>query len=280
MATIELGSGSAYVDPALAQGTISRRPLFPAIRWGAVIAGVAVGLSIQLVLTLLGIATGLASVDVSQGNGMSATAPLIWAGLSMLISAFTGGYVAARMSNLKRKGDGALHGAVSWAVTTLLFAFLATSVGGSLLSGVFSNVAPNVAKAAASSGGASGLASSLKNQLGVNVDQNTLKRLQSDIQSGRRDDAIQVMTGSMNMDRDRAESVVDQALIVSGSPEQASPQGRATTDNALHKASAAAWGVFAAVLLSLIVGVAGGLLGSMGSRRKVWASTARADDAV
>lgn len=280
MATIELGSGSAYVDPALAaQGAISRRPLFPAIRWSSIIAGVAVGLSVQLVLTLLGVATGLASVDVSQGQGVSATAPLIWAGLSMLISAFIGGYVAARMSNLKRKADGILHGAVSWAVTTLLFATLATSVGGSLLSGIFSNVAPNATKAVASApGGASGIASTLKNQLGVNVDQNTLRRLQNDIQAGNREDAIQVMTGSMNMDRSRAETVVDQALIVSGSPEQASPQGRATTDNALHKASAAAWGVFAAVILSLLVAIGGGLLGSMGSRRTAWAS--RVDDTV
>jgi len=280
MATIDIGSGAAYADPALAaQAAASRRPLFPAIRWSAIIAGVAVGLSVQLVLTLLGIATGLTSVDASRVNDVSATAPLVWAAVSMLISAFIGGYVAARMSNLKRKVDGVLHGAVSWAVTTLLFAVLATSVGGSLLSGVFTSVVPNVARATVSAGGGGNLANALKNQLGVNVDQNTLRRLQDDIQAGRRDDAVQLMTGSMNMDQNRAETVVDQALIVSGSPEQASPQGRATTDNALRKAGTAAWSVFFAVLLSLIVGICGGLLGAMGARRTAWIPTS-ADDAA
>jgi hypothetical protein len=269
MATIELGS-NAYADPALAVQNISRRPLFPAIRWGAIFAGVAVGLSVQLILALLGVATGLASVDVTQGNRVSGTGPLIWAAVSMLISAFIGGYVAARMSNLKRKVDGLLHGAVSWAVTTLLFVSLATSVGGSLLSGVFTNVVPNVAQAATSSGG---VASMLKNRLGVNADPSTLRRLQNDIQAGRRDDAVELMVGSMNMDRSRAETVVDQALIVSGSPQEASPQGRETANSALRKASAAAWGVFFAVLLSLVLGVIGGLLGAMGARRTAWTRT-------
>ncbi|HEX7633684.1 MAG TPA: hypothetical protein VF427_00210, partial [Noviherbaspirillum sp.] len=81
---------------------VTRRQLWPAIRWGAVIAGVAVGLSVQLVLTLLGIATGLSTVNLSQGETVG-TGPLLWAGFSMLVSAFVGGYVAARMSGLKRK---------------------------------------------------------------------------------------------------------------------------------------------------------------------------------
>src|SRR4051812_48319352 len=100
MASIPLEPGSSYSDLAAA-----RRPLVPAIRWGAVFAGVAVGVSVQLALTLLGIASGLSSTDVSQGETVG-MGPLIWAGLSMLIAAFIGGYVAARMTGLKRKVDG------------------------------------------------------------------------------------------------------------------------------------------------------------------------------
>src|SRR3569623_337318 len=144
MATVELGSSGNYANPALDVNASMRRPLFPAVRWGAVLAGVAVGISTQLVLALLGIASGLSAIDVTQGENHSATAPLLWAGLSMLISAFIGAYVAARMSGLMRKVDGVLHGAVSLAVTTLLFAVLATSVSGSLLSGIFSNVGPSM----------------------------------------------------------------------------------------------------------------------------------------
>src|SRR5690606_5139321 len=112
---------------------------FTGIRWGAVLAGVAVGLSIQLMLTLLGIATGLSSPSVSE-DALPGSAPLLWAALSMLVSAFVSGYVAARMSGLKRKADGILHGAVSWAVTTLLFAALATTIGGIMVGTVFSSV--------------------------------------------------------------------------------------------------------------------------------------------
>src|SRR4051812_13856075 len=90
-----------------------RRPYFSAISWGAIFAGVVVGLSINLLLNLLGIAAGLMSVDVASGRLPGANAPMwaaIWNGISMLIAAFAGGYVAARMSGLKRRSDGILHG--------------------------------------------------------------------------------------------------------------------------------------------------------------------------
>src|SRR3569833_1540462 len=154
MATIHLEPGRAYAEQTMAV-TGLRRPLFPAVRWGAVFAGVAVSKTEQLVLTLLGIASGLSSIDIAQGDTMG-MGPLMWAGISMLSAACIGGYVAARMTGLKRKADGVLHGVVSWSVTTLLFATLATSAGGSILSGVFSNMVPAMARGVAGSVGGSG----------------------------------------------------------------------------------------------------------------------------
>jgi hypothetical protein len=272
MATIELGSGNAYVDPSLAANPALRRPLLPAIRWGAVLAGVVVGISVQLVLTLLGIATGLSTMNVAQGENVSATAPLLWAGLSMLISSFIGGYVAARMSGLKRKVDGVLHGAVSWAVTTLLFTVLATSVSGTLLSGIFSNIGPSMMRNNTANGDTAAGAF-LKGQIGGNIDAATLQQLQRDIQAGRRDDAVQLLSGSTGMDPARASTVVDQALILTGSPEQASPQSRAAANRAVDTASTAAWVVFIAVALSLAAAIGGGILGAMGARRTTWVSS-------
>lgn len=275
MATVDLGPdhNQEHEDHgAMAQSVGLRRPLFPAIRWGAVLAGVAVGVSVQLALALLGIATGLSTVDVAEGNSPGVTSSLVWAGASMLIAGFVGGYVAARMSGLKRKADGLLHGAVSWAVTTLMFATLATSVTGSLLSGVFSSVTP-VARSAATQGSQSPVVSMLQQQLGDNVDKASLQSLQRDIQAGRRDQAIQTMTGRMGIERSRAETLVDQALIVSGTPQQASPQARQSADQAVNTASKAAWGVFLAVALSLAAGIAGGILGAANARRVSWASS-------
>jgi len=178
MATLHLESGAAYPGSTLInQENIIRRSLLSAIRWGAVLAGVAVGISVQLVLTLLGIASGLSLTRLSTGEAPG-TGTLIWAGLSMLISALVGAYVAGRMSGLKRKTDGMLHGVVSWAVTTLLFVALATSAGGSLISGLFSSVSQGTGVMAQSSGGITAM---INRQLGTNVSPQDMRVVQEHI---------------------------------------------------------------------------------------------------
>ncbi len=274
MATIHLDTGANYPGGTLiSQENIVRRPLFPAIRWGAVLAGVAVGISVQLVLTLLGIASGLSMTSVQQGEAPG-TGALVYAGLSMLVSALIGAYVAGRMSGLKRKTDGILHGVVSWAVTTLLFVVLATSAGGSLLSGLFSGVGQGANVMAQTGASPGGMTALLNRQLGTNVNPESMRTLQQYISSGRRDQAIDYMSTNMGVQRDRASTVVDQALILSGSPEQASPQGRAAADRAIKGASTAAWVVFGAVALSLVLSFIGGALGAMGARRTTWTESA------
>ena len=258
MATLHLESGAAYPGSTLiTQENIVRRSLLTAIRWGAVLAGVAVGISMQLGLSLTKLSTGEA-----PGTGA-----LIWAGLSMLISALVGAYVAGRMSGLKRKTDGMLHGVVSWAVTTLLFVILATSAGGSLLSGLFSSVSQGAGVMAQSGGGITAM---LNRQLGTNVNPQDMRTVQEHIAAGRRDQAIDYMSSNMGVRRDRASTIVDQALILSGSPEQASPEGRAAADRAVKGASTAAWTAFGAVVLSLAFSLIGGALGAIGARRTTW----------
>jgi len=246
-----------------------RRQAFPAIRWGAVLAGVAVGISVQLALTLLGIATGLTSTDVAQGESVG-TGPLIWAGLSMLVAAFVGGYVSARMSGLKRKADGVLHGAVTWAVTTIMFAVLATSVGGTLMSGVFNNMS-QLAQAGLQGGGSSPVAAAMQSQ-GARLDAASMQQFQQHLQAGQRDPAIALLVSKLGVDQTRAAGIVDQALIITGSPQSASAQGRQTTEKAVQRAGAAAWVVFLAVALALAIGIGGGALGAAGSRRVSWSS--------
>jgi hypothetical protein len=243
-----------------------------------VLAGVAVGISVQLVLTLLGIASGLSMTSVQQGEAPG-TGALVWAGVSMLISAMTGAYVAGRMSGLKRKTDGILHGIVSWAVTTLLFVVLATSAGGSLVSALFSGMGQGASAIAQSGTSPGGLAALLNRQLGTNVSEASMRTLQQYIASGQRDQAIDYMSSNMGVRRDRASNIVDQALILSGAPEQASPQGRAAADRAIRGASTAAWVVFGAVALSLLLSVIGGALGAIGARRTTWTESGEAEAA-
>lgn len=268
MATIHIESSPGFPGETMtSEENIRRRPLFPAIRWGAVLAGVAVGVSVQLVLTLLGIASGLSLSSVSAIEG-PATGALVWAGLSMLIAALIGTYVAGRMSGLKRKTDGVLHGAVTWAVTTLLFVFLATSAGGSLLPGLFSSLNPGITGAQGSS-----ITSLINRQMGTSMSSESLSTLQAHISAGRRDQAINYMSSTMGVQRDRAAGIVDQALIVSGSPEQASPAGRESANRAIQRAGTAAWIAFGAVALAFALSLLGGALGAMGARRTTWTET-------
>ncbi|MEY3719887.1 MAG: hypothetical protein RL618_406 [Pseudomonadota bacterium] len=267
MATYHLESGATHPGSKLTvQENSARRSLLTTIRWGAVLAGVAVGISVQLVLTLLGIASGLSLTRLSTGDAPG-TGALIWAGLSMLISALVGGYVASRMSGLRRKTDGMQHGVVSWAVTTLLFVMLATSAGGSLLSGLFSDLTQG-ARTMTQSGG--GIAAILNQQLGTSINPQDMRAVQEHISSGRRDQAIDYMSSNMGVRRDRASVVVDQALILSGSPEQASSEGREAADRAVKGASTVAWTVFGVVVFSLALSLVGGVLGAMGAKRATW----------
>jgi uncharacterized protein YneF (UPF0154 family) len=267
---------------APASGTVEavlRRPLLSAIRWSAVLAGVTVGISVQLVLTLLGIASGLSGASPAPGQP-AASAALLWAGISMLVAAFVGGYVAARMSGLKRKADGVLHGVVSWAVTTLLFATLAGSAAGSTVSGLFGGVNPASISPtpAASQPARSDLSALLRRRIGGTVAEDTMKTLVKAIREGRREDAIQIMVDVIGIDEARAASLTDQALVASGLPQRASAQGRAVADRAVAAAGMTAWAVFLAVALSLLLGVVGGAFGALASRRTTWSEQAVAED--
>src|SRR5690606_2919285 len=137
----------------------ARTNRFPAIAWSSIIGGLVVGLATHMLMMLLGVAAGLTAVEfTTTGLGVQNVPEwsAAWNGLSMLLAAFVGGYVAARMSGLRRKADGVVHGFVAWGATTLLYAVLSISALGALFGGVFStvdNVGPSAAGAAAQTDG-------------------------------------------------------------------------------------------------------------------------------
>lgn len=56
----------------------------------------------------------------------------------MLISAFTGGFVTARLSGAPLRSDGIYHAAVVWGVTWLVFTWLTTTAMATMIGGLFS----------------------------------------------------------------------------------------------------------------------------------------------
>lgn len=118
------------------------------VSWGAILAGVVVGLVVQVLLTMLGVGIGAATIDPATNGSPDASsfsiASGIWYVVSGLIAAYVGGYIAARMSGKTIPTTGALHGLTTWAFTTLLVLYFLTSTVGSLVGGAFSGLASAV----------------------------------------------------------------------------------------------------------------------------------------
>lgn len=93
------------------------------IRWGAVMAGMAVGAGTYVLLMLLGVCAGLAEIAAAKNVDMQAVM-LLCNLASALIASMVGGGLAARAADLRRNADGVMHGLVVWGVTTLLVVVL------------------------------------------------------------------------------------------------------------------------------------------------------------
>jgi hypothetical protein len=109
------------------------------LSWGAVLGGVVLSLITQLLLNMLGVALGAASLAPLSGAGPSAwslsTGAGIWFALSSILAALAGGYAAGRFSGTQNESNAGWHGLTTWALTTLLLSYLLGSAAGGLLGG-------------------------------------------------------------------------------------------------------------------------------------------------
>src|SRR5688572_14890487 len=90
------------------------------ISWGAIFAGLTAAVIIQMLLTLLGVGIGAATINPLQeqapGEGLGIGAA-IWFFASSLIAMYVGGRVAGRFSNAPTRHDRMMHGIFTWAAT-------------------------------------------------------------------------------------------------------------------------------------------------------------------
>ncbi len=116
--------------------TIERR-----ISWGAIVAGVAIVLVVQVMLGLLGLGIGLATVDPASNETPSAftlaSASGVWVVITVLLATATGAWTAARLAGGPSQLDGMLHGIIVWATATILAVWLLTSGVAGVVSGAF-----------------------------------------------------------------------------------------------------------------------------------------------
>jgi len=116
----------------------------PRISWGAILAGIVAAFIVQMIMEMLGTAIGLATINPeteAQAVGPNfGTAIVIWLAASALLSLFTGGWVAARLSGARDMLDAFLHGFVTFGVVMLTSFFLVASGATSIINGVSNTI--------------------------------------------------------------------------------------------------------------------------------------------
>ena len=122
----------------------ARTILINQISWGAVFAGVVIALTAQLLLNLVGVGIGLATIDPSAANNpdpktFSIGAGVWWA-ISGIVAALIGGYAAGRLSGRPKESTTGWHGLIAWAGTTLVVFYLLSTALGAVVGGAFSAV--------------------------------------------------------------------------------------------------------------------------------------------
>lgn len=113
------------------------------VRWGPIFAGLAIALSTQLVLSAIATAIGSTNIAGSDAPRTDAsgvgTAVGVWSIISLLISLFIGGWMTARTCGPMNRNTALLNGAILWAATLAVSAWLLSSG----VSGAFGVVGSN-----------------------------------------------------------------------------------------------------------------------------------------
>lgn len=213
------------------------RPPFQNLRWSAVFAGLAVGIAVNLVLLLVGGAVGLAmfnaGAQTSEDNLLTTIS--IWDTLCMVIAAVLGGYVAARASGMRRTQDGVLHGVLAWSAAVLIGILVATS---------------------AASGAFGGMLSGFMNRPAAAEAPRPLDRAEHQA-------IVRDLETRFGLSSEQANSIADEIAAMAGRPPIEEPEA----GDSLGTATLVGAWISAAILLSLLGAIGGGMLGSRSTRR-------------
>jgi hypothetical protein len=260
------------------------------ISWSAVFAGVAIGLISQLLLNMLGLGLGFATLDPGTSDNPSAGSfsigAAIWWTVSGIVAAFLGGWVAGRTSGKPKESTAGWHGLTSWAVTSLIVIYLLTSAVSSVIGGAMgalssavggigrtaATAAATAAPAAASNPGAVSSAAQQAQQATGIEDPGALKDVAvaagKAISSGdpqqaaqAREQAAQTLSRENNIPVEQARQQVAQR------EQQVTQQATQLKQTATQAADTASTAASAAALLAAISLLLGAVAGWFGGRR-------------
>jgi hypothetical protein len=160
-------SGSQLTEPTIVNPVVDYHDR---VRWGPILAGIAIALGTQLGLSALAMAIGLSAGATGADAGSVGLGVVIWSIISLLISLFLGGWVMAQSCGPMTKKTAILNAAILWGTTLALSSWLLAS-----------GISGAVGAAAANAGE---IANQVQQQGGVNipnqapnVDQNQVRDL-------------------------------------------------------------------------------------------------------
>ena len=225
------------------------------VSWGAIFAGVAAALVVQLLLNILGVGIGASSLDAMNtgdnpsASGFSMTAGIWWT-LSGIVASLVGGIVAGRLCGTSDGNTARWHGFVSWCAATLVLFYLLTSAVGGLIGGTFSAFGSTIGAAGK---GAASAVSGIAQSTDGDALQAQVRRLvnPNDAQSAQ-DTVLGYVRASLSGDKAAADAARDRAVdsvarTANISPDeaktrlqQAEQQARQAADQAKQKAQQAA----------------------------------------
>jgi hypothetical protein len=113
----------------MAIATTYDRPFTRRVSWGALFAGMFVGVATWLMLVALGAGIGLAAFDPTgaealKGLGLGVG---IWGAIAAIIAYFFAGWLSSRLSSVVTRSDGTMHGVALWGLL-LVFSIWLTAM--------------------------------------------------------------------------------------------------------------------------------------------------------
>jgi ElaB/YqjD/DUF883 family membrane-anchored ribosome-binding protein len=252
------------------------------ISWGAVLAGVVTALVTQLILNMLGIGIGVATLDPATGDNPQAStfsiAAGIWWTLSGVIASFAGGYLAGRLSGRPKESTAGFHGLVAWAATTLVIFYLLTSTLGSLLGGAYNTLSSAVGGLGRTAVQTAAPALAQNPDPFAAIEQQVRGAAGGNDPAQLRDTAVTSLRAILTGDQAQAQQARDRATDALARAQNIPPeearnrvtqyeqQYRQTVDRAKQAADTAATGVSTAALLGALGLILGALAGWFGGR--------------
>lgn len=239
------------------------------VNWGSIWSGFLIAVGVFMLLTVLGLAIGISTVDIGQGAnseglGMGAA---IWSGLTLLVALLIGGMAATRSGMIYDRAAGMVQGVLVWVLFILTLIYMASSGIGMLSSSIFSalGTVTQSTAAAVKNLDVSSLTSGDASQITARLNDPSTAQVVAAATGMSQEEARKTLTGiTQKVDAAKSDPTKAAAEARNGLQEVVSKAGARVEQAAVQAqpyASATLWSTLIAMLLSLAASVWGAMIG-------------------